>query len=125
MIFTWLNALILLFLFAGLVFAVGPMIGSLLLATRATGGDLCLPYECGIQPTGSAWIRFSINYYLYALLFLAFDVDILYLFPVVFWYPISEGLTPLIELLVFLGMLCVAYIYFWNKGVFEWPHRIS
>ncbi len=123
--FDWLHAAIILFLLAGVVFGIGPIIGSLLLAPKATGGDLDLPYECGVPPHGAAHVRFGINYYFYALLFLAFDVDVLYLFPVGAVYLSSRGWLTFWELVVFVGVLALAVIYFWRKGVFSWPRRIK
>ena len=80
--FSWFNLAVILFLGAGVLFGLAPLIGATLLAPRSKGGDIGLPYECGITPHGPARVRFDINYYFYALLFLAFDVDVLYLFPV-------------------------------------------
>lgn len=124
MVFTWLNVAILACLLLGLVFAGGPLIGSLLLAPKSRGGDIALPYECGIRPHGASWMRFGVNFYFYALLFLAFDVDVLYLFPVAVYYPSSEGLWPLFKVFLFLFALGIGCIYFWKKGVFEWPRKI-
>jgi NADH:ubiquinone oxidoreductase subunit 3 (subunit A) len=123
--FDWLNFAIILFLFAGLAFGGLPVVLSLFLSPKSKAGDLSLPYECGINPLGSARVNFGINYYFYALLFLAFDVDVLYLFPVSVIYMHSPGWTLFWELAVFLGILGLAVVYFWRKGVFTWPRRIS
>ncbi len=124
MVFTWLHAAIIVFFIAGLAFAGGPLLGSVLLAPKARGGDLALPYECGMVPHGASWMRFGINYYVYALLFLAFDVDVLYLFPVAAYYPHAEGLVPVIKVFIFLAVLALGVLYFWRKGVFTWPKRV-
>ncbi|WP_147822560.1 NADH-quinone oxidoreductase subunit A [Salidesulfovibrio onnuriiensis] len=124
MVFSWLNIAIIIGLLVGVAFAGGPLIGSLLLAPKARGGELHTPYECGIRPHGSPWGRFGINYYFYALLFLAFDVDVLYLFPVAVHYPGSIGWLPLLKVFIFLAALGLGCIYFWKKGVFTWPRRI-
>lgn len=124
MVFSWLNVAIVLALMAGLAFASGPLIGSLLLAPKARGGELKTPYECGVRPYGSAKVRFGVNFFFYALIFLAFDVDVLYLFPVAVFYPQSEGLGDFYKLFVFLAVLALACIYFWKKGVFTWPRKI-
>lgn len=123
--FSWLHLAIILFLLAGVVFAGVPLLASLLLAPKSKDKELLLPYECGLRPYGSAWVRFGINYYFYALLFLAFDVDVLYLFPVAVYYPFSEGFLPFIEILIFVFILSLAVIYFFKKGVFSWPRRIK
>jgi NADH-quinone oxidoreductase subunit A len=125
MVFTWLHLAILVFFLVGVVFAGAPLLGSLLVAPRATGGDIGMPYECGMRPHGDSWMRFGINYYIYALLFLAFDVDVLYLFPAAAWYVKAQGLLPFLQLFVFVFFLIMAVIYFWAKGVFTWPKKIS
>jgi len=123
--FDGLSGALLLFLGAGVLFCAGPLVASILLAPRSRGGDLGLPYECGIQPHGPARVRFGINYYFYALIFLAFDVDVLYLFPVAVFYPASQGWAIFWELAFFLGILVLAVLYFWRKGVFTWPRRVT
>jgi NADH:ubiquinone oxidoreductase subunit 3 (subunit A) len=125
MVFTWFHLALIVFLLAGVLFAAGPLLISRLIAPRFKGGDITMPYECGITPQGSAWTRFGVNYYFYALIFLAFEVDILYLFPVATYYSHSEGFLPLIKLLIFLFILGISIVYFWRKGVFSWPRRIS
>jgi NADH-quinone oxidoreductase subunit A len=125
MLFSWLHLAIVLFLVAGVAFGLGPLIGASLLAPKYRAGDIGLPYECGIRPHGSARVRFGINYYFYALLFLAFDVDVLYLFPVAVFYPQSVGWPVFWEIVAFLGILILAVIYFWRKGVFTWPRKVT
>ncbi len=124
MILTWLHVGLLVFLAAGLVFAGGALLVPLVLAPKSKGGELDVPYECGMPPHGSARTRFGINYFIYALLFLAFDVDVLYLFPVATAYPGTPGLAAFWKVLVFLAVLGLALLYFWRKGVFTWPRRI-
>ncbi len=125
MVFTWLHLAILVFLFVGVAFAGGPLAGSLLLAPKERGGDVGMPYECGMRPHGGAWTQFGVNYYVYALLFLAFDVDVLYLFPVAAFYPDADGFSAFLKIFVFLFVLALAIVYFWAKGVFTWPRKIS
>lgn len=114
------------FCLGGLGFAVGPFIIATLLAPRGTRnihkktGQLI---ECGVPPIGEAWIRYGIIYYLYALIFLAFDVDVLFLFPVAMAYDQVSGLRGFIEILIFVGILSLALVYAWKKGVFEWKRR--
>jgi NADH:ubiquinone oxidoreductase subunit 3 (subunit A) len=124
MVFSWIHLVIACFFLAGVLMALGPLICSYLLAPRAKGGDLGLPYECGIRPLGDAWIRFGVNYYIYALLFLAFEVDVLYLLPVSVVYP-QLGVDAMVKVLIFLFVLVLAVVFFWAKGVFTWPRRIK
>jgi len=122
------------FFLGGLGFAVGPFIIALLLAprsTRHTQGKTKQLIECGMEPIGDAWIRFGIVYYLYALMFVAFAVDILFLFPVALIYNragqagINVGdLRAFLEILIFVGILSLIIIYAWKKGVFKWERKI-
>jgi NADH-quinone oxidoreductase subunit A len=92
-----------------------------------------MPYESGMDPIGDARGRFDVRFYLVAIVFLLFDVELLFLYPwaVAAWSP--DGLNPLgrgtelpepgmvlIEILVFVGLLGLAYVYAWRKGVFNW-----
>lgn len=125
MVFTWLHLAILVFLVVGVLFAGGPLIASYLLAPRAKGGDMGMPYECGMRPQGDSWMRFGVNYYVYAILFLALDVDVLYLFPVAVYYPEAEGFVSFVKVFIFIFPIALAVIYFWAKGVFTWPRKIK
>ena len=125
MVFSWLNIAVFASLAAGIAFASGPLAASWLLAPRTRGGAFNAPYECGMIPKGQAWTRFSINYSLYALIFLSFDVDVLYLFPVAACYPESQGWGPFYAVAVFVAVLGLAMVYFQRKGVFTWPRRIQ
>ena len=112
------------FFLVGLLAAVCPIILSRLISPRTIQKKTAEPYECGMDPYGSAWdIRFNISYYLYALIFLAFDVDILYLFPVAAAFDKVSGMRGVIELFIFIAILSLAIIYAWAKGVFTWTKR--
>lgn len=124
MVFDWLHLGILVALIVGVTFAGAPLVLSIFVAPKAKGGDFAMPYECGMRPMGTSWIRFGPNFYIYALLFLAFDVDVLYLFPVATYYPEATGLIAFFKVFVFLAILVLAIAYFWAKGVFTWPRQI-
>jgi NADH-quinone oxidoreductase subunit A len=116
------------FLIGALLFGVGPIIIVKLLSptshTRNIAGKTGQFIECGMEPIGDAWIRFGIVYYLYALIFLAFDVDVLFLFPVAVAYNSPEFVVrDLVEVLIFVGILSLAVVYAWVKGVFEWEQK--
>jgi NADH:ubiquinone oxidoreductase subunit 3 (subunit A) len=76
-------------------------------------------YECGENPTGSAWIQFNIRFYVFALIFIIFDVEAVFLLP---WAVVFKklGLLAFVEGLVFIGILVVALAYVWRKGDLEW-----
>lgn len=77
------------------------------------------PYECGIEPVTDARDRYSIRYYLVAMLFVIFDVETVFMFP---WAVIFDKLLlfGLLEMLVFISILVVGYVYAWRKGALEW-----
>ena len=124
MTLSWMHIAITCFFIAGFAMAIGPLVASRLLAPRSQGGDLGMPYECGMRPLGDAWIRFGVNYYIYALLFLAFEVDVLYLLPVSVVYN-QLGMDAFFKVFIFLFVLFLAIVFFWAKGVFTWPRRIN
>ena len=81
--------------------------------------------ECGMDPIGDAWIRYSASYYLYALVFVAFAVDVLFLIPVALVYNrVPEfKVRDFVELVLFVGILSLVIVYAWQKGVFEWQRK--
>ena len=83
-----------------------------------------MPYECGMDPVGSAHQRFSVRFYLVAMLFILFDIEAVFLLP---WAVVFKSLSvqlsrPFVyaEMMIFLAVLLIGYIYVWKKGVFEW-----
>jgi NADH:ubiquinone oxidoreductase subunit 3 (subunit A) len=114
------------FFLGGILMAVGPFIIAHIFAPRSTRNILNKTQqaiECGVEPIGGAWIRFGIVYYLYALMFLAFDVDVLFLFPVALAYDSAFVVRDFVEILIFVGILSLALVYAWNKGVFKWERK--
>lgn len=107
------------FLALGVIFGVIPLILPLIISPRYKGADTKQTYECGIDTYGSSWFRFSIAYYVFALIFVAFEVDILYLFPVMLVFDVFPW-RAFIELTIFLSILSLAILYAWRKGVFNW-----
>jgi NADH-quinone oxidoreductase subunit A len=92
---------------------------SRLIHRRVYEREKLMPYECGIDPIGGAHERFSVRFYIIAMLFLVFDVEVVFLFP---WAIIYDKLAlfGLVEMLVFIGILIVGYYYAWRKGALEW-----
>jgi NADH:ubiquinone oxidoreductase subunit 3 (subunit A) len=124
MVFSWLHLAILLFFAVGILMAGAALGSAFFLSPRARNRQMGMPYECGMVPMQDAWIRFHINYYIYALIFLAFEVDVLYLFPVAVAYGQTDGFSAFLKVFVFLFVLALAVIFFWAKGVFRWPKKI-
>lgn len=118
------------FFLGGLGFAVGPFVAVYLLAprsTRHTRDKTKQLIECGMDPIGDAWIKFGVVYYLYALMFVAFAVDVLFLFPAALVYNkpgLVDGLQAFVEILLFVGILALIIYYAWSKGVFKWERKI-
>lgn len=92
---------------------------SRLLQRQVFGREKLMPYECGVEPIGDARERFSVRFYIVAMLFLVFDVETIFLFP---WAIIYDKLAlfGLVEMLLFIGILVVGYYYAWRKGALEW-----
>jgi NADH-quinone oxidoreductase subunit A len=113
-------ASVLMFLVIGFVFlAVLLFLSRLIQAKGKPGADKYIPYECGEVPEGSAWIRFNIRFYVIALIFIIFDVEIVFLMP---WAVVFKrlGSFAFIEGLLFIGILVVGLAYVWAKGDLEW-----
>jgi NADH:ubiquinone oxidoreductase subunit 3 (subunit A) len=114
---------VLVYLVAAGLFAVGPLVLAKLIAPRSYGGARDAIYECGMPTIGSAWIQVAVIYYLFALLFLAFDVDVLFLFPVLLAYGKGYIWRDFIEISIFIGILSLVIIYAWCRGVFSWKRK--
>ena len=105
--------------------AIGAMFaGSQLLSARRRSAAKLTTYECGIPPTPFAWSNINIRFYIFAILFLIFDVEAVFLFPwaVVFLQEkvVNGNAIPFYAMLLFLAMLFFAVIYGWRKGVLDW-----
>jgi NADH-quinone oxidoreductase subunit A len=100
-------------------FVLGGLATSYLLAPHRPGRIKNTPYECGEQPVGQAWIQFNVGYYLFGLLFLAFDVEVAFLYPWAVAFR-DAGWAGLAEVGIFLGVLLAGLAYAWKKGALEW-----
>lgn len=96
-----------------------PLILSKFLAPKKPNSIKQSPYECGIESTRDSWVQFNAQYYLYALLFVIFDVEVLFILP---WALVWKnlGLMAFIEMLLFIAVLVVGLAYAWRKGALEW-----
>src|SRR5262245_20998582 len=85
-------------------------------------------YECGEPPSGPAWINFNIRFYLIALVFVIFDVELAFIYPVVTvfrdWIARGQGTLALVEIVTFIGILAVGLVYIWVKRDLEWLKRL-
>ncbi len=111
---------VLIFLLIGIAFVLVNYLIPQIIGHKSLGAQTKSTYESGEVPIGSAWIQFDISYYLFALIFLAFDVEIAFLFPVLVVFKEMMSFTVLFELVLFLTLLTFAIFYAWNKGLFEW-----
>jgi len=97
-----------------LLLAIGSLLGP-----RSAGADKISPYECGFEAFEDARLKFDVRYYLMAILFIVFDLEIAFLFPWAVVYT-KIGLVALIEMALFLALLVVGFVYVWKKGALEW-----
>jgi len=123
-------ATVLIFVVVGLVFAALALIVAKILRPRNPNYAKMTTYECGELPVGSAWVRFNVRYYLIALFFLIFDVEVIFLYPwaVVFkhLFPVP-GLGALVfwEMVIFLAILSTGLAYIWAKGDLDWVKKLT
>ena len=114
---------VLLFIFVGVAVGVAlPLLGgglSRLLGVHRPDPEKLSPYECGFEAFEDARIPFDVRYYLIAILFIIFDLEIAFLFP---WAVVFKdiGLVALIEMAIFLALLLLGFLYCWKKGALEW-----
>jgi NADH-quinone oxidoreductase subunit A len=87
--------------------------------TPKPSAEKLMPYECGITPESDSRGRYTVRFYLIAILFVIFDVETIFLFPWAVQYQVL-GLFGLVEMLVFLGILIVGYVWIWKRGALEW-----
>ncbi|MEN8008504.1 MAG: NADH-quinone oxidoreductase subunit A [Candidatus Krumholzibacteriota bacterium] len=122
-------ATVLIFVLVGFVFAGIALGVAKILRPSSPNHNKMTTYECGEVPTGSSWVRFNVRFYLIALFFLIFDVEVVFLFPwaVVFkqLFPVP-GLGALVfwEMIIFLGILTMGLAYIWVKGDLDWVKKL-
>jgi NADH-quinone oxidoreductase subunit A len=115
---------ILLVFFFVLGFAITNLVITHILGRSKPTREKLMPYECGMDPVGSAHQRFSVKFYLVAMLFILFDIEAVFLLP---WAVVFKSLSRVLpsvfvftEMMVFLVVLLLGYVYVWKKGLFEW-----
>ncbi|HVF29369.1 MAG TPA: NADH-quinone oxidoreductase subunit A [Pyrinomonadaceae bacterium] len=111
-------------------FAISQLLVTQLIGPRKRTATKLMPYECGKDPVGGARDRFSIKFYTVAVIFLLFDIEVLFMIPFAVAFKslllqeqasgIAFGTIAFVEIMVFIGTLIVGYIYVWKKGTFDW-----
>ena len=107
------------FLIVALIFGFAPVAIARVLRPRKPNRRKVESYECGLQPHGDAWVQFKVQYYVFALAFVVFDVEVALLLPWALAYR-ALGLYAVIEAILFILILLGALVYAWRKGALEW-----
>lgn len=107
------------FLLAGIALVAGANFLSNLISHKSDNPSKREPYECGMETIGPTWVQFKVGYYLYAILFLIFDVEIAFLVP---WAVVFKetGFVALVEILIFILILGLGLLYAWKKRALRW-----
>jgi NADH-quinone oxidoreductase subunit A len=110
---------VLIFLVVAVVFGGVMLLAGFVLAPRRPDSEKNSPYECGFEAFEDSRMKFDVRYYLVAILFIIFDLEIAFLFP---WAVVLEdiGMAGFVAMMVFLGILVIGFIYEWKKGALEW-----
>ncbi|MHB8157182.1 MAG: NADH-quinone oxidoreductase subunit A [Desulfocucumaceae bacterium] len=110
---------IFIFLSFSILVGAGGVVTGFILAPRRTTAQKTTAYECGVDTIGPTWVQFKTSYFLYALLFLIFDVETIYLYPWAVKFK-SLGSFAFIEMIIFLSILIIGLWYAWKEGALEW-----
>jgi NADH-quinone oxidoreductase subunit A len=110
---------VLLFILIGVAFGFVPLLAGKLVGPSRPDPEKLSPYECGFEAFEDARMKFDVRYYLVAILFILFDLEIAFLFP---WAIVLEeiGMFGFVAMMIFLGILVVGFIYEWKKGALDW-----
>jgi NADH-quinone oxidoreductase subunit A len=110
---------IIVFICVGLVIGIAPIMLGAILGPHRPDTEKLSPYECGFNPFEDARIQFDVRYYLIAILFIIFDLEMAFMFP---WAVVIHkiGMAGFIAMMIFLAFLTVGFIYEWKKGALEW-----
>lgn len=110
---------IFLFIFMGLILGMLTLLVSYFVQPRYPEPEKLSTYECGAEPFSDARMPFPVRYYIFAMLFVIFDIEVIFLYP---WAVVFTkiGIVGLVEMLIFIGLFVVAYVYAWRKGALEW-----
>ena len=113
------SASLILLLICGIAFSGGGIFISQLLAKTSKNAQKGESYECGIPTIGKSWVQFNVVYYLFALVFLVFDVELVFMYP---WAVVVKeiGMLAFAEILIFMFILFAGLLYAWKNGAFKW-----
>ena len=101
------------------IFPAAPVLVNILLAPRKPNYIKQQIYECGVETVGDTWVQFKVQYYIYALIFVIFDIEAVFLFPIAVAYG-QVTLFAVVEIVLFIAILTAALAYAWGRGVLEW-----
>ena len=107
------------FLGVALIFPVLPLILAKFIAPKKPSAIKQASYECGIESKGDSWIQIRVQYYIFAIIFLIFDIETIFVFPWAVAYK-QLGVFAFLEMMIFLAILIGGWAYAWKKGVLEW-----
>jgi len=111
---------LLIFIAFGIIFGVGGLVANAILRPSHPSPVKNSTYECGVDPIGDATIRYNLRFYVFALLYVVFAVESVFLFPWAVVYKTIAGLMPLFEVLIFLFVIVLGLAYAWTKGALKW-----
>ncbi|MBI3189669.1 MAG: NADH-quinone oxidoreductase subunit A [Ignavibacteriales bacterium] len=114
---------IFIFFIVGAIFVLGGLVFAWLIRPHRPYPNKLTTYECGEEAIGSPWIKFNIRFYVIALIFLIFDVEVVFMLPWAVVYK-NLGMFAFVEMMIFLVILAVGYAYVWAKGDLEWDKPI-
>ncbi len=108
-----------LFFLGAMVVPLLPIVLARFVAPKRNGPIKTAPYECGMISSGDPWVQFKMQYYIFAILFVVFDVEALFLFP---WAVVFKetGVEGLAAIGIFIGILAIGLVYAWQEGALEW-----
>ena len=101
------------------LFAILPLLLAKFIAPKKPSPLKQMPYECGIEPVGDPWVQFRVQYYIYALVFVIFDVETIFIYPWAVGFR-ELGLLGFVEMAIFIIILAVGLVYAWKKRALEW-----
>ena len=110
---------IIVLILAALAFSSFAILVAKIITRSTTNPQKGEPYECGIPTSGKTWVQLNVGYYLFALIFLIFDVELVFLYP---WAVVAKkvGMMALIEIIIFFGILFAGFLYAHKKGALKW-----